>query len=299
VASTLLTTKPFVPPIRPEWVPCSHLVERLSAGLGRRKLTLVSGLAGSGKTSLVATWLSDLSDFRVAWLSLDEADNDPLRFFAYLAAALRTVDLHIREQAQRLLESTHLPPVESLVTCLINDIAGQASPLILVWDDYHSITELAIHEAVGFLVDRQPPQMHLVVTTRHAPPLLPLSRLRGRGQMTELRQSDLRFTSEEATAFLNRSMRLQPTSSEVAALEQHTKGWITGLQLAALSMQGRGPVAYHPVHCRLFRTLSLHPRLFGRRGPAAPVGGDPDPPVSNCHPGSFVRLPVRCGPEQC
>ena len=114
--------------------------------------------------------------------------------------------------------------------------------MILVLDDYHTITELAIHEAVGFLVDRQPPNMHLVITTRHDPPL-PLSRLRGRGQMTELRQSDLRFTPEEAAAFLNRSMRLQLTPSEITALEERTEGWITGLQLAALSMQGRDPAA--------------------------------------------------------
>ncbi len=178
----------------------------------------------------------------MAWLSLDEADNDPLCFFAYLVAALRTADPHIGGQAQRLAETTHSPPLESLVTSLINDIADQASPLILVLDDYHAIAELVIHEAIGFLVDRQPPHMHLVITTRHDPPL-PLSRLRGRDQMTELRQSDLRFTPEEAAAFLNRSMRLQLTPSEIAALEEHTEGWITGLQLAALSMQGRNPAA--------------------------------------------------------
>jgi len=244
VATTLLTTKLFVPPVRPEWVPRPHLAERLNEGLGGRKLTLVSAPAGSGKTSLVTTWLTGLpiSDFRVAWLSLDEADNDPLCFFAYLVAALRTVDPRIGRQAQRLAETTHSPSLESLVTSLINDIADQASPLILVLDDYHAISELAIHEAIGLLVDRQPSQMHLVITTRHDPPL-PLSRLRGRGQMTELRQSDLRFTPEEAAAFLNRSMRLQLTPSEISTLEEHTEGWITGLQLAALSMQGRDPAA--------------------------------------------------------
>ncbi|MGC9334351.1 MAG: hypothetical protein ACP5JJ_09405, partial [Anaerolineae bacterium] len=236
----LLTTKLYIPPLRPDWVPRPHLVERLNAGLGGRKLTLLSAPAGSGKTSLVTAWLSDLpiSGVRVAWLSLDEADNGPFRFLTYLVAALRTVDPQIGGEALRLLEQAEPLPIEPLVTCLINDIAGQASPLILVLDDYHVLAELAIHEAVGFLLDRQPTHMHLVITTRHDPPL-PLSRLRGKGQMTEIRQGDLRFAAEEAAAFLNRSMGLQLTLSEIAALEGRTEGWITGLQLAALSMQGR------------------------------------------------------------
>ncbi len=232
-----------MPQVRPEWVLRPRLVERLSAGLGGRKLTLVSAPAGSGKTSLAAAWLSVLdSDFRVAWLSLDGEDNNLPRFFAYLVAALRTVDRQIGQEALRLLERAPSLPAEPLVTSLINDVAGLALAVILVLDDYHAITELAVHEAVGFLVDRQPPNMHVVITTRHDPPL-PLSRLRGRGQMAELRQSDLRFTPEEAAAFLNRSMGLNLAPAEVAALEEHTEGWITGLQLAALSMQGRDPAA--------------------------------------------------------
>jgi LuxR family maltose regulon positive regulatory protein len=248
VSTPLLTTKLYIPPLRPEWVPRPHLVERLNASLGpgslgfARKLTLLSAPAGSGKTTLVTAWLSDLrlrtSDLRLGWLSLDEADNDPLRFFAYLVAALQTVDPQVGQEALRLLESAQSPPIESLVTSLINDVAGEATPIILVLEDYHAITELVIHEAVGFLLDRQPPHIHLVITTRHDPPL-PLSRLRGRGQMTEIRQDDLRLTPEEAAAFLNRSMGLQLTPSEIAALEERTEGWITGLQLAALSMQGR------------------------------------------------------------
>ncbi|MBN1138587.1 MAG: AAA family ATPase [Anaerolineae bacterium] len=255
MSAALLTTKLYIPPVRQEWVPRPHLIERLNDSLGQssrgfaRKLTLVSAPAGSGKTALIAAWLSDLQSVvpgtfvqnRVGWLLLEAAENDPYRFFAYLVAALRTVDREIGQEALRLLERTPPVPAESLVTSLINDLA-KAAPLILVLDDYHAITELAIHEAVGSLVDRQPPTMHLVITTRHDPPL-PLSRLRGRGQMTELRQSDLRFTPEEAAAFLNRSMRLQLTPSEIATLEEHTEGWITGLQLAALSMQGRDPAS--------------------------------------------------------
>ncbi|MDD3828351.1 MAG: LuxR C-terminal-related transcriptional regulator [Anaerolineae bacterium] len=223
-------------------MPRPHLIERLSAGLDARKLTLVSAPAGSGKTSLIIAWLSELrlarSDLALAWLSLDDKDNDPLRFFAYLVAALQSVDPRLGGEALHLLERTGPPPVEPLVTSLINGLAGRPSPVILVLDDYHAIDDLTIHEAVGLLLERQPPQVHLAITTRHDPPL-PLSRLRGRGQMTEIRQGDLRFTLEETASFLNRSMGLQLTPAEVATLEERTEGWITGLQLAALSMQGR------------------------------------------------------------
>ena len=240
----LLTTKLHIPPVRAEWVPRPRLVERLSAGLDGRRLTLISAPAGSGKTSLAAAWLAALgSGFRAAWLSLDEGDNDPARFLAYLVAALRAAGPQIGTEALRLLERAPAAlEVEPVAASLINDLAGLGSPAILVLDDYHAITELAVHEAVGLLVDRQPPSLHLAIATRHDPPL-PLSRLRGRGQMAELRQSDLRFTPEEAAAFLNRSMGLRLAPDEVAALEAHTEGWIAGLQMAALSMQGRDPAA--------------------------------------------------------
>ena len=139
---------------------------------------------------------------------------------------------------QNLLEAPQLPPTDSLLTALINDIAATSTSFVLVLDDYHVITELAIHEAVGFLLERQPPQMHLVIATRHDPPLA-LSRLRGRGQVTEIRQSDLRFTPEEAATFLNQSLGLNLVASEIATLEDRTEGWIAGLQMAGLSMQGR------------------------------------------------------------
>lgn len=242
VSTALLTTKLYVPPARPEWVPRPHLIERLNAGLDARKLTLVSAPAGSGKTSLIVAWLAELRlarpDLALAWLSVDDEDNDPLRFFAYLVAALQSVDPRLGGEALHMLGRTGPPGVEPLTTSLINDLAGRPSPVILVLDDYHAVADLTIHEAVGLLLERQPPQVHLVITTRHDPPL-PLSRLRGRGQMTEIRQADLRFTLEETTAFLNRSMGLQLTPAEVATLEERTEGWITGLQLAALSMQGR------------------------------------------------------------
>jgi LuxR family transcriptional regulator, maltose regulon positive regulatory protein len=239
MAVPLLTTKLYIPPVRSEWVPRPQLIERLNDGLADRKLILVSAPAGSGKTSLVTAWLSTspASDHRIAWLSLDDVDNDPHRFFAYLLAALQTADPEIGGDALRLLEASQRPIGESLVTSLINDIC-LSSPLILVLDDYHAIVELAIHEAVDLLLDRQPPHMHLVIVTRHDPPLS-LPRLRGRDQLIEIRQADLRFSSEEAAVFLNQSMGLGLQPPEVSSLEESTEGWITGLQLAALSMRGR------------------------------------------------------------
>jgi len=212
------------------------LIERLNAGLDR-KLTLVSAPAGFGKTTLVNAWLRSTGQ-TFAWISLDEGDNDLIHFLNYLVAALRQVDDGIGPAAQHLLETPQLPFVETLLTELINDIVTQSFSFVLVLDDYHTITELCVHEAVSFLLERQPPQMHLVIVSRQDPPL-PLSRLRGRGQVTEMRQSDLRFTIEEATTFLNQSMGLNLETSEVAALDAHTEGWIAGLQMAAFALQSR------------------------------------------------------------
>lgn len=248
MASPLLTTKLHIPPVRPGWVPRPRLIARLDAGL-HRKLTLISAPAGSGKTTLASAWLSGLrrptgegedGGRDVVWLSLDERENDPSRFFTYLLTALHTVDDSLGQSARRLLGSAQLPPIQSLVTALVNDLTDRSEPLVLALDDYHTIDDLDIHEALGTLVESQPASLHLVLITRHDPPL-PLSRLRGRGQVTEIRQRDLRFNSEEAARFLNDSMGLRLTSSEIALLESRTEGWIAGLQLAALSMQDRDP----------------------------------------------------------
>ena len=238
MATPLLTTKLYIPPVRPELVLRPRLIERLNAGLvSRRRLTLVSAPAGYGKTTLVNVWLRSTGQ-PFTWISLDEGDNDLICFLNYLVAAFRQVDDGIGQAAQHLLEAPQLPPVEPLLTELINDIVTQSLSFALVLDDYHTITELAVHEAVRFLLERQPPQMHLVIVSRQDPPL-PLSRLRGRGQVTEMRQSDLRFTLEEATRFLNQSMGLNLETSEVAALDAHTEGWIAGLQMAAFALQSR------------------------------------------------------------
>ena len=246
MSAPLLTTKLHIPPPRPALVPRHRLIEKLSTGLGQspsgfaRKLSLISAPAGFGKTTQVSAWLQHLQTSgpqdSSTWLSLDEGDNDPLRFLAYLVAALRKIDEGIGQDMVELLEAGQLPPTESWVGSLINDIAVRQVRFVLVLEDYHSITELAIHDAIESLVDHQPPQMHLVIITRQDPPL-PLSRLRARGQVTEIRQDDLRFTHEEATAFLNDSMRLGLTESEIAALEERTESWVTGLQMAALALQ--------------------------------------------------------------
>ncbi|MEA3398018.1 MAG: LuxR family transcriptional regulator, partial [Chloroflexota bacterium] len=233
-----MQTKLYIPPPRPNLVPRLRLTERLNAGL-HRKLTLVSAPAGFGKTTLLSEWVAGCGR-PVAWLSLDEGDNDLVRFLTYLVAALQTVDAGIGKNVLDVLQSPQLPPLESLLTLLINDLAGnhEGRPYVLVLDDYQMIKEQSIHEALVFLLDHLPPQMHLGLATRIDPPLN-IARLRVRGQVTELRADDLRFTPDEAASFLNQVMGLGLSQEDVAALEARTEGWIAGLQVAAMAMQGR------------------------------------------------------------
>ena len=171
-------------------------------------------------------------------MSLDERDNDPTRFLIYLIATLQTIAAHTGNEALALLESPQQPPIEVILTALLNDIAAIPDDFVLVLDDYHLIEAKPIDDILTFLLDYLPPQMHLIITTREDPPL-PLARYRVRGQMTELRANDLRFTPAEAAEFLNQVMHLNLSADAVAALETRTEGWIAGLQLAAISMQGR------------------------------------------------------------
>ena len=233
----LLTTKLFIPPPHPNLVQRPRLIERLNEGLRQgRKLTLVAAPAGFGKTTLVTEWV--VSGAReVAWVSLDEGDNNPVQFFTYLIAALQQVDGSIGQAVRQLLQSPQLPPMQGLVTSLINDIIAAGTPLTLVLDDYHFLSSPAVHEAVGFLLERQPPIMHVVISTREElPGSIPLPRLRARGQVTEVRERDLRFTMEEITAF-NQSMNLHLSATALKAIETRTEGWIAGLQLAALALR--------------------------------------------------------------
>jgi LuxR family maltose regulon positive regulatory protein len=236
MATSLLTTKLHIPPIRPELVSRPHLTRRLDEGLAG-KLTLLSAPAGYGKTTLVSDWLHSAGR-PFTWLTLDEDDNDPARFLAYLVAALQLVDSRLGEAARAMLLTPQPPPPESVLTALINDIAAVGQPFALALDDYHLIGTLAIHQLLTFLLDHQPSEMHLVIATRQDPPL-PLARWRARGQMAEFRQADLRFTREETADFLRRVMGLDLSHADVAVLHQRTEGWIAGLQLTALSMQGR------------------------------------------------------------
>ena len=217
-----------------------RLIERLNEGL-HRKLTLISAPAGFGKTTLVSEWVAGC-ERPVAWLSLDEGDNDPTRFLTYLVAALQTIAANIGEGVLGVLQSPQPPPTESILTALLNEITTIPDNFILVLDDYHVIDAKPVDHALTFLLEHLPPQMHLVIATREDPHL-PLARLRARGQLTELRAADLRFTPSEAAEFLNQVMGLNLSAEDIAALETRTEGWIAGLQLAALSMQGHQDAA--------------------------------------------------------
>jgi LuxR family maltose regulon positive regulatory protein len=217
-----------------------RLVERLNAGL-HGKLTLISAPAGFGKTTLLSAWLA-LCGRPVAWLSLDAGDGDPTRFLAYLVAALRTVVPTIGDGVAEALQSSQLPPIDALLSMLLNEIAAMPQPAILVLDDYHVLDARPIDQALAFLIEHLPPQLHLAIATREDP-LLPLARLRARGHLTELRAADLRFTPAEAAAFLTEAMGLTLSAQDIAVLEARTEGWIAGLQLAALSLQGHQDVS--------------------------------------------------------
>ncbi len=239
-ADSLIRTKLCPPPVRAGSVPRPRLRERMAQG-ACRPLTLVTAPAGFGKTTLVASWIRDC-ERPVAWLSLDRDDNRAGRFLNYLVAALREADPTLGEQAAQLLTAPQPAPPEAILTGLVNDLHSTQTEITLVLDDYHFINDPAVHEAITFLLEHGPTTLHLVIVTRSDPPL-PLARLRARGQIVELRAADLSFTEAEAAQFLNGVMDLDVDAESVAALEERTEGWIAGLQMAALSMQGREDVS--------------------------------------------------------
>ncbi len=244
--TALLETKLFVPRPRRGLVTRPRLSERLQR-ITTSKLALVSAPAGFGKTTLLAEWVATQAaapteDARMAWLSLDARDNDPALFWPYLVAALQTVAPGIGDSALALLQQARPAPIEVVLTELLNDVDTLQNDVIFVLDDYHVIDGQEVQAAMAFLLDHLPSRLHLVIGSR-ADPALPLARLRARGELVEIRAAELRFTLDEAAAYLTESMGLVLTAPDVAALEGRTEGWIAALQLAALSMQGREDVA--------------------------------------------------------
>jgi len=254
MTTSLLTTKLFIPPPRPELVPRPLLINQLNKGL-YHNLTLISAPAGFGKTTLACDWVEQLrldtlkenqNNYGIAWLSLDEDDNDISRFLGYFITALQTINIDIGQKAQTVFQSQQQLLVDQILVTLVNDITQLLeSPseqsnkeIVLILDDYHVIEEPTIHNAIEYLLEHQPPQLHLVILTRTDPPL-PLSRLRARNQMVEIRGNNLHFTVKEIDVFLNEIMKLGLAPNEIALLEARTEGWIAGLQLAAISLQNQ------------------------------------------------------------
>lgn len=239
----LLATKVRTPPVRGELVSRSRLLERLDEAL-QHKLTLIAAPAGFGKTTLAAAWVADRTQepgVAAGWLSVDEGDDDLVRFLSYLAAALEKMLPAVAAEIQALLHSPHPPPPAEAMTILVNGLVEAESAerhFLLIIDDFHLLTAAKIHEALAFLLEHQPPCFHLILITRADPPL-PLPRLRARGQLLEIRQSDLRFSHEEAARFLEEGMGLPLEEAEIATLTGRTEGWIAGLQMAALALRGR------------------------------------------------------------
>ncbi len=256
---TLLQTKLFVPTVQPLRVLRQRLVDKLNQGITKR-LCLISAAAGYGKTTLVTAWAQQ-SQRRIAWISLDQGDNEPTRFLAYLMAALQTWQSS-PEKKVSAPSSRQLPILnEAGLTQLVNEITQQSTPFSLILDDYHLITELRIHEAVTFILDNMPPNMNLIIISRQDPPLS-LSRLRAREQIIEIRQADLRFTLDEASAFLNTHTSLNLTEADVVALETRTEGWAVGLQLAAIALQSAQTGAHQVETPRLIQSMTGNNRFI-------------------------------------
>ncbi|MBE0696346.1 MAG: hypothetical protein IH586_05435, partial [Anaerolineaceae bacterium] len=244
----LIKTKLFIPHLPASLVSRPHLFAKLEHG-AQSALTLISAPAGYGKTTLLSEWI-DLrqkrgtsSPWKVCWLSLDIGDNDPVRFLTYLTAALENVQPWIGAEVRSLLQSSHSLQPQTPLSMLINDLQEFPQSVTLVLDDYQFISNSTIHNGIIFLLEHMPNNVHVVIATRSDPPL-PLARLRGRNQLNELRASDLRFTSVEAAEFLKKAFGLSLTPEQITKLENRTEGWIAGLQMAAISMQGRSDIAH-------------------------------------------------------
>ena len=305
----ILATKLYIPPPRPKIVLRPRLIERLNEGL-QRKLTLISASAGFGKTTLVSEWVNQKAEgggmkdesgetlhpssftphpSRVAWLSLDEGDNDPTRFLTYLVAALQTIAPKIGEGVLGVLQSPQPPSIESILTALLNEITTIPDNFILVLDDYHLIDSKPVDYALTFLLEHLPPQMHLVIASREDPNL-PLARLRARGQLTELRAADLRFTPTEAAEFLNQVMGLDLSAEDIIHLGKPRRGLDCRTSISCAfhaGQQGR-----FRVHSRIRWRPPVHRGLSGRRGFAKSARTYPQIPAPDRHSRSVEWLAV-------
>lgn len=232
----LLNTKLFIPQLSSDLVPRSRLYERLDETL-TRKLTLISAPTGFGKSTLVISWLSE-HDQRVAWLSLDQGDNDPVRFWTYLIAAIQTIHQEIGVEARQIVSAPQLRNTEPVSIRLINDISKLPHDLIVVLDDYHVIEAEQVHAGLSYLLEHQPPNLHIILITR-VDPSISLARLRAQGKLIEIRAEDLQFSIAEAAILFNEKMDLNLKLQQIAALNAHTENWVVGLQLAALSLKGQ------------------------------------------------------------
>ena len=239
--AVLLATKLHVPAVGGALVHRATLLDALSAGL-RRKLTLLSAPAGWGKTTLLAQWaLGAGEDQHFGWLSLDPSDNDPMWFWMYVVAALQKVSPGVGIRAVELL-AMGADPVQVVLPTLLNDLDTMASPMVLILDDYHLVVNRAVHEQLAFVIGRMPANLHLVLATR-SDPALPLARLRGSGELAELRSDDLRFGAIEAEHLLNDVLGLDLADADIQLLHRRTEGWAAGLYLAGLSLAGRQDAA--------------------------------------------------------
>ena len=239
-AQTLLQTKFYCPTARPFLVPRPHLVDKLDAACSSSLLTLISAPAGYGKTTLVGEWIREHQDTETVfcWVSLDDADNEPVLFWSYVLAAMERKNLPIGVQLLASLATPSSPSMTVVITHLLNALESYDQQIVLILDDYHVISEGAVHEQVEFLVEHLPPQHHVLLLTRADPPL-PLTRWRARREMAEVRQADLRFEQSEAAGLLNEKLALELSAHELAILERRTEGWVAGLQMAALALGRR------------------------------------------------------------
>ena len=292
MAGPLLETKLHVPRRRRGLVARPRLIERLRLQ-AEPALTLVSAPAGFGKTTLLAEWLAAVLGRRTAGgvaVARQAATTIPVVFWTYLIGALQTAADGVGGHALTLLESPQ-PPIEAVLATLLNELSALPDEVVLVLDDYHVIDAREVQDGMAFLLEHLPPQLQLVIAGRADPPL-PLARLRGRGELVELRAADLRFTPEEAAAYLNQVMGLALTAGDVAALEGRTEGWIAALQLAALSLQGRDDVA------GFIADFAGDDRYIvdylAEEVLPAPARAGPAVPVADLGPGPAVRPTVRC-----